>query len=263
MFEMTLEKPVVFFDLETTGTNIQNDRIVEISVVKIFPTGERESRTRRINPEMHIPEESSKIHGITDEDVVNEPTFKAVSKNFYIFLEGCDLAGYNVVKFDIPVLAREFSRAGLKFTMDGRKVIDPYVIFCKLMPRTLTAAYKYFCGKDLENAHSAEADVNATIDILEAQLKNYPEIPKDAAGINDYCGASEEMSWIDSTGRFKWKDSEAAVGFGKNTGTTLKTIASENPGFLRWMINADFPEDAKKIAADALKGEFPEKERTQ
>ncbi|OGV33202.1 MAG: DNA polymerase III subunit epsilon [Lentisphaerae bacterium GWF2_45_14] len=263
MFEMKLERPVVFFDLETTGTNIQNDRIVEISVVKIFPNGERETKTRRINPEMHIPEESSKIHGITDKDVESEPVFKAISKNLYIYLEGCDLAGYNILKFDIPVLSREFNRAGLKFSLEGRKALDPYVIFCKLMPRTLTAAYKFFCDKDLVNAHGAEADVNATIDVFEAQLRKYPELPRDVAGINDYCGATEELSWIDSTGRFKWKNSEAAVGFGKNTGTLLRSIASENPGFLRWMLNSDFPEDAKKIAADAIKGEFPVKEQAQ
>ncbi len=258
MLNLKLDKPLVFFDLETTGVNIQNDRIVEISVIKYFPNGEKQERTRRVNPEMHIPEESSAIHGITDADVENEPTFQAICRNFYIFLEGCDLAGYNLLKFDIPVLQKEFSRCGLTFSTEGRKIVDPYIIFCEKEPRSLEAALKFYRGKELTDAHSAAADVAATVDVLMGQLERYPDLPKDLEGLNNFCDRSDP-SWIDSTGKFKWREDEAVVGFGRNAGTPLKDIAADNPGFLRWMINADFADDAKEVASEALKGYFPEK----
>jgi DNA polymerase-3 subunit epsilon len=259
MLDLNLDRPLVFFDLETTGTNIQIDRIVEISVIKIQPSGEKEIKTRRINPEMHIPKEASDIHGIRDEDVADEPTFKAISKNFYIFLEGCDLGGYNIVKFDIPMLKNEFNRYGLEFSTEGRRIVDPYIMFCQLFPRTLSGAYKFFCEKEMENAHSAEADTIATLEIFEAQLEKYPELPRTLESLHEYCDQSDP-SWIDSTGKFKWREDGATVGFGKNSGIPLKSIALENPGFLKWMINADFPDDAKEIASNALKGEFPERD---
>lgn len=220
------DRPIVFFDLETTGTNISLDRIVELSVVKIHPDGERETRTRRLNPEMPIPPEATAVHHISDEDVANEPTFRQIAKNFYIFLEGCDLGGYNIVKFDIPVLIKEFQRAGLQFSMEGRRIVDAYTIFCRMEPRNLTAAYKFFCGKKLEGAHGAAADTMATVEICEAQLAKY---------------------------------GEAVVSFGKYNGTPLRKIAEDFPDFLRWILKADFPEDVRKIASDALIGKFPEK----
>lgn len=259
MFDIKIDKPLVFFDLETTGTNVQNDRIVELSVVKLLPSGEKEVKTRRINPEMHIPEDATKIHGIKDEDVADSPTFKSVSKNFYMYLEGCDLAGYNIIRFDLPLLIREFSRAQLEFSLTGRRLIDPFVIFCQMEPRNLTAAYKLFCGKELTNAHSAEADTLATIEILEGQLKKYPELPHSLDALHELCD-QRDPSRIDAGGRFKWQDKEAIIGFGKNSGTPLRKIAIENPGFLKWMLNSDFPEDAKKIAHEALKGIFPVKD---
>ena len=163
MKELITKRPLVFFDLETTGTNIINDRIVEISIVKISPDGSREVKTRRLNPEMHIPEEASAVHGIYDKDVENEPTFRQISQSLYIYLEDCDLGGYNIVKFDVPVLVKEFSRAGLQFSLENRRIIDAYNLYCKMEPRTLSAAYKRFCGKSLEDAHSAEADTLATV----------------------------------------------------------------------------------------------------
>ena len=179
MMELIKERPLVFFDLEATGVNILNDRIVEISVVKIFPDGRREVKTRRINPEMHIPEEASAIHGIYDKDVANEPTFRAISKNFFIYLEDCDLGGYNITKFDIPMLTREFSRAGLTFTTANRRIIDAYNIFCRMEPRNLSAAYKFFCGKDMKDAHSAEADTLATVEIFEGEIKRYSQMARE------------------------------------------------------------------------------------
>jgi len=266
------ERPIVFFDLETTGTNISLDRIVELSVIKIYPNGERESRTRRLNPEMHIPEEATAIHHISDEDVANEPTFRQIAKNFYIFMEGCDLGGYNIVKFDLPLLIREFQRCGLAFSTEGRRVLDAYTIFCRMEPRTLTAAYRLFCGKKLEGAHGAGADTEATVEVFEAQLARYrgmpaenlPEgvekFPETLDELNAFC-ASQNPDWIDANGRFKWRGADAVVAFGRYAGTPLKTIALEQPDFLRWILRADFPEDVRKIASDALVGKFPQKEK--
>ena len=270
MMELIKECPLVFFDLEATGVNILNDRIVEISVVKIFPDGRREVKTRRINPEMHIPEEASAIHGIYDKDVVNEPTFRAISKNFFIYLEDCDLGGYNITKFDIPMLTREFSRAGLTFTTANRRIIDAYNIFCRMEPRNLSAAYKFFCGKDMKDAHSAEADTLATVEIFEGEIKRYSQMaredypediekwPETLDEFHTFCN-QRMIDSIDPDGRFKWKNGEAVVAFGKNAGTSLRRIAIDNPDFLRWILRSDFSVEVKNIASDALKGIFPEK----
>jgi len=270
MMELIKERPLVFFDLEATGVNILNDRIVEISVVKIFPDGRREVKTRRINPEMHIPEEASGIHGIYDKDVANEPTFRAISKNFFIYLEDCDLGGYNITKFDIPMLTREFSRAGLTFTTADRRIIDAYNIFCRMEPRNLSAAYKFFCGKDMKDAHSAEADTLATVEIFEGEIKRYSQMaredypediekwPETLDEFHTFCN-QRMIDSIDPDGRFKWKNGEAVVAFGKNAGTSLRRIAIDNPDFLRWILRSDFSVEVKNIASDALKGIFPEK----
>jgi DNA polymerase III subunit epsilon len=265
-----IDRPLVIFDLETTGTNTQADRIVEISVIKISPSGEKEIKTRKINPEMPIPQESTAIHGISDEDVKDAPTFSSISKNLYIYLEGCDLAGYNIRKFDIPVLIKEFGRASLTFSVENRRIIDSFSIFCKMEPRTLSAAYRYFCGKKLENAHSAEADTKATLGVLEGQIEMYsaqdvelPEgleiWPKSMDELDAFCD-QRDPARVDEAGRFKWRSNEVIVAFGKNNGTTLKDVAMNNPGFLKWIINADFPPDTKEIASQALVGEFPKKD---
>ncbi len=255
---LKLEKPVIFFDLETTGTNVSRDRIVEIAVVKVFPDGRRESNTRLINPEMHIPEGASQVHGITDADVSNQPVFSVVASNLLRYFDGCDIAGYNVIKFDIPLLSNEFARAGLTFDMTGRKVIDVFNIFCKLYPRNLSAAYKYFCGKELEDAHSAEADTLATLEVLYGQLAMHPEIgstPDELHAFSENTGNGN----IDSQGRFRWSGNDAMVSFGKHSGMTLAEVAVNEPGFLKWILRSDFPDDVKKIANDALMGIFPRK----
>lgn len=260
MIDIKLDRPLVFFDLETTGVSVQNDRIVEISVVKVRPDGTQEVKTRKLNPEMPIPKEASDIHGITDEDVADAPTFNAISKNLYVYLEGCDLAGFNSNKFDVPLLINEFQRAGLQFSVEGRRLIDAYRIFCQKEPRSLTAAYQYYCGKELEGAHGAEADTLATLEVFAGQLNKYDDLPKDIEELHLLCNQTDP-NWIDSTGKFKWSGDDAIVGFGKNAGSKLSVIAVENPGFLRWMIKVDFPEDAKKIANDALIGEYPVKKK--
>jgi len=255
---LQLQRPIVFFDLETTGVNLNYDRIVEMSVVKIFPDGQREIKTRRLNPEMPIPAGASEIHGIYDADVANEPTFKAIARNLYGYLQDADLGGYNISKFDVPMLINEFRRAGLEFPMEGRRIIDSYVIFCKQEPRTLTAALSFYCGKTLEGAHGAEADTLAACDVFFSQLERYQDLPADLDAIHQIC-TQRDPSWIDSTGKFKWSGTVPVVGFGKNIGLPLKQVSIENPGFLQWMIKADFAEDAKQIAREALAGQYPEK----
>lgn len=255
MFSLKLENPLVFFDLETTGTDTKTDRIVEISVIKIMPDGEREVKTRRVNPEMPIPPQSTEIHGITDQDVKDKPTFKKIAQSFYLYLENCNLAGYNIMKFDIDVLINEFKRAGIDFSIENRKIIDAFRIFSTKEPRDLSSALKFYCNKEMENAHSAEADTLATVDILEGQFKKYSDLPKDINELHKFCKGDN----IDLAGRFRWQNGEAVIKFGKNAGKPLKSIASENPGFLKWIISRDFEKDVKKIASDALEGRFPEK----
>lgn len=257
-YNFNLTKPIVFFDLETTGTNIQTDRIVEICVAKLSPGGETEVKTKLVNPERHIPLESSEIHGIYDDDVKDKPIFQAIASSFYLYLDKCDLAGYNIKRFDIPLLVEEFKRAGLDFDTIGRNIIDMQTIFHKREPRTLSAAYQYFCGKDLEDAHSAEADVIASIEVLQGQLEKYSDLPRNMEELSEYC-SQKEPGWIDSTGKFKWSEGVAMVAFSKHSGTPIKELAVKEPGFFKWMIGASFPSDAVKIAQDALIGKFPEK----
>lgn len=254
----TIKKPLVFFDLETTGISVFTDRIVEISVAKLMPDGEFDLKTRRLNPEKPIPAEATAIHGITDADVADKPTFKSISSSLLRYFDNCDLGGFNLQRFDIPLLTEEFKRSGLLFSIEGRKIVDVQTIFHKCEPRTLSAAYKFYCGKDIEKAHSAEGDVLATVEILNSQLKKYENLPKSMEELHAYCNL-KEPNWIDGSGRFKWQNNVATVGFGKNEGTPLKDIAVNNPDFLNWMINASFPMDAVAIAKNALKGIFPEK----
>jgi len=261
-YNFIVKNPIVFFDLETTGTNIQVDRIVEICVAKISSDGSCEVKTRRINPEMHIPAEVSDIHGIYDEDVANEPTFKSVASSLYMYLEGCDLAGYNIKRFDIPLLVEEFKRAGLDFDIENRKLVDMQTIYHKKEPRTLSAAYSFFCGKSLEDAHSAEADVLASIEVLQGELEKYDDLPKTIDELDSFCN-QKEPNWIDSTGKFKWIGGVPTVAFSKHAGRTIKEMAEKEPGFFKWMIKASFPKDAVRIARDALEGKFPPNKKVE
>ena len=257
-YNFNLTKPIVFFDLETTGVNIQSDRIVEICIAKLSPGGEMEVKTRRVNPEKHIPSEVSEIHGIYDDDVKDMPIFNSIASSFFLYLENCDLAGYNVIRFDIPLLTEEFKRAGLDFDLTGRNIIDMQSIYHKREPRTLSAAYKFFCGKELENAHSAEADVIASIDVLQGQMKKYSDLPNDMEELGEYC-SRKEPNWIDSTGKFKWSEGVAIIAFSKHAGTPIKELAISEPGFFKWILKNSFTKDTKKIAQDALIGKFPVK----
>ncbi len=257
--KLNLSRPLVFFDIESTGVVPQRDRIVEIAVLMIKPDGSTQSHVRRLNPEMPIPPGATKIHGITDSDVADCPTFADIADKLFTYLADCDLAGYNITGFDIPVLQTEFKRAGLDFDVSDRKVVDVYNIFCKLYPRNLTAAYKFFCGKELIGAHGAAADTNATWEILLSQLEKHPqELANDVAQLAEFSDMTDPDA-LDRQRRFKWDGDEVVVNFGKNTGRTLREIAQNDPGFLRWIIRSDFPDDVRKIASDALIGKFPER----
>jgi DNA polymerase-3 subunit epsilon len=242
---LNLSKPIVFFDLETTGINIALDRIVEISILKVFPNGNKESKTWLVNPEMEIPKESSEIHGITNEKVVTEPTFKELATNVNEMIAGCDLAGFNSNRFDIPLLAEELMRAGIDFDMKNRKAIDVQVIFHKKEQRTLGAGYQFYCGKELEGAHGAEADTNATYEILLAQLDKYEDIGNTVDALSEY---STHGKRADFAGFILMNDQDQETfSFGKYKGRTVEEVYKENPGYNNWIQNADFPLYTKKV----------------
>lgn len=243
--ELNLKKPIVFFDLETTGVNIANDRIVEISILKVLPNGNKESKTWLVNPEIEIPPEVSAIHGITNEKVVNEPTFKELAGEVSKLIEGCDLAGFNSNRFDIPLLAEEMLRAGVNFDMKDRVAVDVQVIYHKKEQRTLSAAYKFYCDKDLENAHSAEADTKATYEVLKAQLDKYDDLENDIAFLNQY---SAHKKRADFAGFIVFNDKdEEMFTFGKYRGKKVEEVLEKDKGYFSWIQNADFPHYTKKV----------------
>ena len=244
--KLNLKNPLVFFDLETTGTNINSDRIVEICYLKVYPNGNEESKTLRINPEMHIPKDSSAIHGIYDEDVKDCPTFKDVAKKIATDIEGCDLAGFNSNRFDIPVLAEEFLRAGIDIDLMKRKFVDVQVIYHKLEQRTLSAAYKFYCNKNLEDAHTAEADTRATYEVLKAQLDRYPDtLENDIAFLSNYSCFNKN---VDFAGRIVYNDQGVEVfNFGKYKGMPVKEILLKDPGYYSWIMQGDFTLNTKNV----------------
>mgnify|MGYP003238455931 CR=1 FL=1 len=243
--KLNLKNPIVFFDLETTGTNINSDRIVEICYLKVYPNGNEETKTMRINPEMHIPEEASAVHGIYDADVAECPTFKEVARNIANDIEGCDLAGFNSNRFDIPVLAEEFLRADVDIDMSRRKFVDVQVIFHKMEQRTLSAAYKFYCGKNLEDAHTAEADTRATYEVLMSQLDRYPELQNDVAFLSDYSSFNKN---VDFAGRMVYDDKGVEVfNFGKYKGMPVADVLKRDPGYYSWILNSDFTLNTKAM----------------
>jgi len=243
--ELKLTKPIIFFDLETTGISIATDRVVEISILKVFPNGNKESKTWLVNPEMKIPAASTEIHKITDDKVANEPTFKELAPEISKMIEGCDLAGFNSNRFDIPLLAEELMRAGFDFDMTDRKAVDVQVIFHKKEQRTLSAGYQFYCGKELEGAHGAEADTNATYEILKAQLDKYDDIENSVDALSEY---SSHTKRADFAGFILFNDDKKEIfSFGKYKGRTVEEVLKENPGYNSWIQNADFPLYTKKV----------------
>jgi DNA polymerase-3 subunit epsilon len=246
--ELNLKRPLVFFDLETTGVDTVNDRIVEVSMIKIMPSGEEVVRTRRINPQMHIPEQATAIHGITDEMVKDEPTFAQIAKSMAQFIEGCDFGGFNSNRFDLPMLVEEFLRAGVDVDFKRCKFIDVQNIFHKMEQRTLVAAYKFYCDKDLQDAHSAEADTRATYEVLKAQLDRYPDLQNDVASLADFSARGET---VDYAGRIVYNDKgEEVFAFGKHKGHRVSDVFEQEPSYYSWMMNGDFPLYTKKVITE-------------
>ena len=243
---LKLNRPLIFFDLETTGTNIAHDRIVEFSYIKLFPDGTEESKSRRLNPEMHIPEASTAVHKITDEDVKDAPTFRQVAKSLLEIFEGADIAGFNSNKFDVPLLIEEFARCGITFDVSGRRFVDVQNIFHKMEQRTLVAAYRFYCGKELADAHSAQADTRATYEVLLGQIERYPELQNDVDFLADF---SRVGRGLDLAERFVLNDkNEAVFNFGKHKGKKVKNVFRREPSFYQWMLQGDFPRNTKDVA---------------
>lgn len=243
--ELKLTRPICFFDLETTGTDVAKDRIVEISILKIFPNGNRESKTWLVNPEMPIPPQASAVHGITNEKVASEPTFKMLSRQVFNMIKDSDLAGYNSDRFDIPLLAEELLRAEVDFDMGSRVSVDVQTIFFKMEQRTLSAAYKFYCGKELESAHSAEADVMATYEVLKAQVERYAELENNVKFLSDFTSRKQVA---DFAGFIVYNEQgEEIFTFGKHKGKKVEDVLAEEPGYFGWILNADFPLYTKKV----------------
>jgi len=246
--KLQLTKPLCFFDLETTGTDISNDRIVEIAILKLHPNGTQEKMEKRINPEIQIPFEVSQIHGITNEMVANSPTFKEESHKIYSFIKGCDLAGYNSDRFDIPLLVEELLRAEVSFNFNNIKTVDVQTIFHKMEARTLTAALRFYCDEELSDAHSAQADAKATHDVLLAQLDRYDDLEPNVDFLNNF---SKRKKTADFAGFLVFdKSNEMCFGFGKHKGKKIKDILENEPGYFGWVLNADFPRYTKKILTE-------------
>ena len=242
--QLQLKRPLVFFDLETTGINITKDRIVEISYLKISPDGTEESRTWRVNPLVRIPEQATAVHGITNEDVKDCPPFAAIAGELAGQLADCDLAGFNSNRFDIPLLAEEFLRAQVDIDLNCRKFVDVLTIFHKMEPRNLKAAYKYYCGKELTDAHQAEGDTKATYEVLMAQLDMYPDLQNDVEALSTYSSFTNN---VDFAGRMVYNDNgDEVIHFGKYNGQLVRDVLKKDPGYYSWIMQGDFALDTKK-----------------
>ena len=243
--KLLLTRPLCFFDLETTGLNVAKDRVLKISILKVFPNDNKESKTWMVNPEIPIPPKTIPIHGITDEKVANEPTFKQLSRDIYSMIKESDLAGFNSDRFDIPLLAEEMLRAGIDVDFKKHLTVDVQTIFHKMEKRNLSAAYKFYCGKDLNNAHSAEVDTNATYEVLKSQIKKYDELENDISKLSTF---SKRQKSVDFAGFIILdEDRDAAFNFGKHKGKKVIEVFEREPGYFSWLLNADFPRYTKKV----------------
>lgn len=261
--KLNLEKPLAIFDLETTGTNITSDRIVEIAIIKVFPDGKEEQYCQRVNPQMPIPAVVSEIHGIYDKDIVNEPTFDQIAETVVAFIGDADLAGYNSNKFDIPVLAEELMRAGSDFDVSQRRFVDVQNIFHKMEQRTLAAAYLFYCNKNIENAHNALYDARATWDVLKAQLDRYSDLKNDISYLSEFSKAGN-YNLLDFAGRLAINEKgEGIYNFGKHKGKTIKEVSHLEPGYYGWMLDADFPLYTKQCLRREMEKIKSEREKSK
>ncbi len=251
---LELSKPICFFDLETTGINIVKDRIVEISILKLFPNGTRKQQSWLVNPEMPIPAEATAVHGISDDKVANEPTFKQLAHEIYDWFKDADLAGFNSDRFDIPMLIEELLRVGVDVDLKKMVSVDVQTIFHKMEKRTLTAAYKFYCDKDLEDAHSAEADTLATYEVLEAQLDRYDDLPKDVKSLSEFTSRQDR---VDFAGMLTKDENGIPVfNFGKHKGAPVLEVLEKEPGYFGWILGADFPLYTKKVLTQIKLGTY-------
>jgi len=247
--KLQLNRPIAFIDLETTGINISTDRILEIAIVKVLPDNSKLVKRKLINPLMPIPPASTEIHGISDEMVKDAPSFKQAANEIKQFIEHCDLGGYNSNRFDIPMLIEEFLRSGLEFSLDGRKLLDVQKVFHMMEQRTLSAAYKFYCNKSLENAHSAEVDAQATWEVLEAQVEKYPQIGTTVESIVKFTG---EDDIVDFARRFVKEKGIEVFNFGKHKGKPVTQVLKEEPQYYDWMMKGDFPMNTKQKLTEIL-----------
>jgi DNA polymerase-3 subunit epsilon len=259
IFSLCDSAPLIIFDLETTGTDRFNDRIIDIAALRFAAPNVMSTLVLRVNPGIRSPRETTAIHGISDDDVREAPAFAAVAPEVAMFFEGADMAGYNIRAFDIPVLVKEFERAHVPFSMEGRRIVDSQTIFFKKEPRDLSAAVRLFAGREHTSAHQALADVVASVEVLSGQLGRYADLPRSISGLHDF-SVPTEGRWVDPDKRFFWRDGQAVFNFSDYRGRSLSDVAESNPGFLEWILNRDFPEEAKRIVRDARRGVFPTRE---
>ncbi len=259
MRNLQLDRPLVCFDLETTGTDIQRDRVVQIALVRLEPDGRRQIFRSLVHPGRAIPPEATAVHGISDADVAAAPGFDAILADVLSILEGADLAGFNVIKFDLPLLEAEILRAGGALDLAGRRLLDAMTIFHRQEPRNLEAAVRFYCGQAMDRPHDALADAEATLQVLDAQLERYADLPRDPAGLHEFCNRASGR-FLDRNRKLRWNDAgEAVLAFGKHQGKTLQQMAADKSdrGYLEWMRGGDFSAEVKGIVAKALDGQFP------
>ena len=254
---LLLSRPLAVFDVETTGVSSSVDRIIEITIIRVELDGSETVLRLRLNPEVPIPPEATAVNGITDEDVAGKPTFAAVAAEIYTFLEGCDLAGFNIIKFDLPLLEAEFARAGVQFSREDRAVVDAMTIFHEKEPRNLAGAARFYLQREMPEFHTSETDARATLDILSAQVQRYPDVPEDVSALHAYCNPVNPDA-IDPEGKFESMNGRPSIAFGKHKGRSLQELANEpEPNYLHWMLDGDFSPEVKEIVRAALSGEFP------
>lgn len=254
---LRLDRPLVVFDLEATGLNKRTDRIVAVALVRYDPSGGVEQVNYLLNPGIPIPEESTAIHGITDDDVKEAPTFAEMAESLAAHFADADLSGYNILGYDIPLLTEEFARVNRPFSIEGRRILDAQRIFFRNEPRDLSAALRYYCDDVHTNSHDALGDVLATIRVLDGQFRRYPELPEEMNALNEYCDP-RDPSWVDRAGRLKWAKGEVVFNFGKFQGQSLRETVADDPNFITWLLRSDFPEDTKQIVRDAVNGKYPD-----
>jgi DNA polymerase-3 subunit epsilon len=255
-FPVKLDRPLVFFDIESTGTSPKADRIVEIALIRMRPGCARDARAFRVNPGMPIPPEVSAIHGIGDADVKGCPPFRGIAGELLALFGDADIAGFNILRFDLPMLVEEFLRCDIEFDIENRRIIDVQRIFHRREPRDLSAALAFYCSEFHLGAHGAMADADATLRVLEGQFERYPDLPADMDRLHEYCN-QRDPSWVDRAGKLRWSSGKIVINFGKLKGVALEDLIREDPGFVKWMLRSEFPRDTRRIVEEAANGRWP------